>query len=257
MYRIRTMGYDAVHPSDFVYEMPASGDSLLILTATPVRCFEGKSCRVLPPPQAALFLPGSGARYGADGEPYQNDWMIFSSDETAVTGFPLVNRFFPVSDPEYCHSLFRLLTWEWRQDGGYETVISQLMSVLFHRLAADLGRQDSEPYGFALDALRRRIGSEPHAPWTVAGMARELHISEGYLQALYKRRFGVSCMEDVIRARLRLAEDCLTHTVMSVAEIAVVCGYHSTEHFSRQFRRFVGIAPLAYRRGARPDRPVR
>ncbi|MCC8138028.1 MAG: AraC family transcriptional regulator [Clostridiales bacterium] len=36
----------------------------------------------------------------------------------------------------------------------------------------------------------------------------------------------------------------------SSAEIAAECGYHTAEHFSRQFRKITGMTPLEYRRKA-------
>lgn len=254
MEKIHMIGYDAVHPSDFVYDVPEHhGYYLLILTQTPAQFWQGNAPREYPAGRAVLFAPHSRIHYGACGERYGNDWMIFSSDETYVTQFPLLATPFPVLDIAYCHNLFQLLTWENMQD-HYETTISQLMSVLFARLRADLGRYKCEDlYGSELVALRRQIASHPRQPWNVTAMAERLHISAGYLQALYKRRFGVSCMDDVIQSRIRLARDYLTHTDMRVSEIAAQCGYNSAEHFSRQFRKLCGVAPGAYRVRARAE----
>ena len=179
MEKIHMIGYDAVHPADFIYDMPAHHDRcLLILTNTPSRFWLDGGPRDFPPHQAALFPPGSRIRYGASGGPYGNDWIIFSSDETYVTQFPLVGAPFPVLDPEYCHNLFQLLTWEHTQ-GGYETVISQLMSVLFTKLEADIRQADSGDYAPALLGLRKSIMIHSQQDWSVAKMARQLHISAG------------------------------------------------------------------------------
>ena len=86
-------------------------------------------------------------------------------------------------------------------------------------------------------------------------MAEQLHISVGYLNLLYKRQFGVSCMDDVIESRVRQARDYLSHTQLRIQEIALLCGYNSAEHFSRQFSRQCGMSPGQYRRAtATPKR---
>ena len=102
-------------------------------------------------------------------------------------------------------------------------------------------------------ALRRRIMSQPRENWNVSDMAAQLHISAGYLHLLYKRQFGVTCMDDVIASRIRLAKDYLVHTQLRVQEIASMCGYSSAEHFSRQFHRLCGMSPGQYRRMALAD----
>lgn len=250
MEKIHLIGYDAVHSSDFIYDVPEHHDYyLLILTNTPARFWQGEAVKEYPAHHAALFAPDSRIRYGACGEQYGNDWIIFSTDETYVTQFPLIGTPFPVMDPEYCHNLFQLLTWEHGQE-NYETVISQLMSVLFHKLRGDVGRSEETDYSRELLALRRRVVNHPRQAWSVAGMAEQLHISAGYLQLLYKRQFGISCIEDVIQSRLRLAKDYLAHTRMRISEIATLCGYNSAEHFSRQFIRLFGVTPGQFRKAA-------
>ncbi len=249
MEKILMVGVNAVHPPEFLYETaPRPGHCLLIMTNTPARFRVRGEWQVLPPHQAALFDEHSEVCYGAaegQGE-YGNDWMVFTSDETYVRQFPRIGEPFPVSDPDYLHSLLQLLTWEHRRN-NYETVISQLMYVLFHQLELEIRNPDQAPYHHELTALRRRVVSLPQEDWTVARMAELVHLSPGYLQTLYKAQFGVSCMEDVIASRIRLAEDYLNHTRMSLAEIANLCGYRSPEHFSRQFHRVNGKTPGAYR----------
>ena len=255
MDKIHMIGYDAVHPDDFLYDVPTGHAYwLLILTNTPARFWQDGDWRECPAHHAALFPPHAAIRYGACAESYGNDWVIFSSDEAYVTRFPLMATPFPVLDADYCHNLFQLLTWEHAQDCD-ETVVSQLMSVLFHKLREGIGQSGESDYRRELLALRRRISNHPREAWSVAGMAARLHISAGYLQLLYKRQFGVSCIDDVIQSRVRLAKDYLAHTSMRISEIASLCGYNSTEHFSRQFRKLCGMAPGQFRRkaGGEPD----
>ena len=77
-------------------------------------------------------------------------------------------------------------------------------------------------------------------------MAETLSISPGYLQMIYKKSFGTSCMEDVINSRIRLAKEYLIHGPHTVAEVAYRCGYHNVEHFSRQFRQITGFTPKKF-----------
>lgn len=252
---IRMIGYDAVHPSDFVYDVPeAHGYYLLILTHTALRFRDGDGERVYPAHHAALFSPDAPIHYGACEASYGNDWMIFGSDEPYVTQFPLQNRPFPVPDADYCHNLFQLLTWEHMQS-GHETATPQLMALLFQKLRDGIGLPGDADYQLELTALRRRILSQPGRRWSVSEMAEQLHISVGYLHLLYKRQFGVSCMDDVIESRVRQARDYLSHTQLRIQEIALLCGYNSAEHFSRQFSRQCGMSPGQYRKAtATPKR---
>lgn len=262
-------GYDARHTGDFVFDVTEGYNChLLLITHTPARfCIDGVT-EAYPAHCAMLYTPRTPIWYSADAECYSDDWVRFSSDETFVTNFPQTNRPFPVSDPEYCHNLMQLLTWETslrtgtsrsfhhagvddcvdQSDENDNPVTTQLLRILFLKLREDALHHDASPRGHALLMLRRQISSTPQLPWTIHKMAEQLHISPGHLQLLYKQQFGVSCMDDVIDFRLRKARDLLAYTELNISEIAEQCGYKNVEHFCRQFRKNTGIAPGKFRK---------
>lgn len=204
--------------------------------------------RRFPAGTAVLYTPGSFVLYRACEEIYGNDWLRFRCDESFADQLPLKNQPFQVSDAEYCHDLFKLMTWEstMGSSGGKE-VISHLLNALLLKLAESCIQPAGNPHTQEMLDLRKRIYNNPELPWSVDSMAKELHLSCGYLQALYKTMFGSSCMEDVILQRLKRAQDQLISTSKSVREIAEDCGYNNVEHFCRQFRKFQGESPSRYR----------
>jgi AraC-like DNA-binding protein len=54
-------------------------------------------------------------------------------------------------------------------------------------------------------------------------------------------------MNDVIRCRIKLAQDKLLYTADTISSVGEQCGYKNTEHFCRQFRKFTGLSPRQYR----------
>ena len=285
MLKIDFIGYDGTHPSGFVYGLPKGHDSyLLLLAATPVEFYLpwestgepghgqahgdltishalGESRRLpmeplpagefrrFPAGTAILYTPGSFVLYRACDETYANDWIRFRCDEAFADQLPLKNNPFQVSDAEYCHDLFKLMTWE-STTGNSENneVLSYLLKALFLKLAESCSRPAGNPHVQEMLDLRKHIYNNPELPWSVDAMAQELHLSSGYLQAIYKNMFGSSCMEDVILQRLKRAQDQLISTAKSIREIAEDCGYNNIEHFCRQFRKFVGSSPSRYRK---------
>ncbi|WP_325050432.1 helix-turn-helix domain-containing protein [Cohnella endophytica] len=96
--------------------------------------------------------------------------------------------------------------------------------------------------------LRTAIQKDPGNCWTVSEIADYLQVSPGYLLNIYKKAFGVSCMDDVIRSRIRLAKEFLIHSAESIADIASHCGYQNVEHFCRQFKKITGESPRTYQK---------
>lgn len=249
MNEILFIGYNAAHGDDFVYKYPDKTDFyLLLLIASPAEIeMENKWVNV-PAGTALLYAPGQDIHYRAYGEPYVNDWIRFLSDEPYVTNFPLHGVPFAISDPEYCHNLMQLLTWEHSfASQTSELVTADLLHALFLKLKEDSAVTLQNPRSTSIIQLRKKIYNHPELEWSVPDMARELNLSVGYLQALYKETFGVSCMSDVIESRLRMSRDQLIYTDKSTAQIAEACGYKNVEHFCRQFKQSTGCTPLQYR----------
>jgi len=293
MNSVQFVGYDGEHADNFIYKIDKSYDIYVILLIDSPSFINIDGIRKEYPAHTAIILsPEMAVTYGANGEPFKNDWLWLRSDEKFLEGFPELNRPFPVSEFEYLHYLFKLLTWETssyvnttreihysgeripvygRPDtmlmsnkdpeaidepgsAANKMVIEHLLQILFEKLNNEVRRSAIGLHANQLYSLRSRFERHPEHHWTVTEMAALLFMSEGHLQLLYKKQFGISCMDDLINIRLNKAAEYLCFTSYSVAEIAELCGYESHEHFSRQFKIHYGISPLKYRHGAQNSR---
>lgn len=63
----------------------------------------------------------------------------------------------------------------------------------------------------------------------------------------FKQTLGHPPYAFVVRRRIERAKEYLRHSSMPVTDIALVCGFSSSSHFSNAFRREVGMTPIAYR----------
>ena len=75
----------------------------------------------------------------------------------------------------------------------------------------------------------------------------KLHLSYGHFCALYKKMFGESFHQDVIRFRIDFAKYLLLTTDKTLSMIAFECGYRDEKYFFRQFHQVTGITPSNYR----------
>jgi AraC-like DNA-binding protein len=101
--------------------------------------------------------------------------------------------------------------------------------------------------GAALQLLHGR-----HAePWTLERLAREVAMSRSSFAERFTAYVGVPPMQYLARWRLQLAAPTLTADAVSVGQAAEAVGYRSDAAFNRAFKREVGEAPGACRRGRR------
>ncbi len=82
-------------------------------------------------------------------------------------------------------------------------------------------------------------------------IARYVGVSEDYLTRCFQQELRMPPMTYLTRYRINQAKTLLASGGMSVAEVAEAVGFSGEVYFSRVFRREVGVAPGAYRRGQR------
>jgi AraC-like DNA-binding protein len=85
-------------------------------------------------------------------------------------------------------------------------------------------------------------------PIAVEDIAGRAHLSASQLQREFRRLFGMSLGEYLLRVRLIMARRKLEATAGAVGQIALECGFYDQSHFTRAFRAATGLSPLAYRR---------
>lgn len=64
---------------------------------------------------------------------------------------------------------------------------------------------------------------------------------------LFKREHGMTFREFLIRYRIDKAKHFLQHPSASIVDVAFAVGFNDHSHFSRMFRRYVGMSPSTFR----------
>lgn len=108
-----------------------------------------------------------------------------------------------------------------------------------------LGALSDPDIGHALVLIHRR----PEEPWTVASLAREVHLSRSVFAERFSRLVGISPMQYVTQWRMSLARSWIREERVSASEAAYRLGYSSEAAFSRAFKRHLQEPPGALRRG--------
>ena len=93
----------------------------------------------------------------------------------------------------------------------------------------------------------KAIHSAPERKWTVADLAMEAAVSRSALDARFREVLGLAPIRYVNEWRLRVAQDLLATTEVTVAAVARRVGYDSEEAFSRAFKRVHGQSPSLWR----------
>jgi AraC-like DNA-binding protein len=145
-----------------------------------------------------------------------------------------------------------------RRPGG-EAVLERMSEMLFievlRRYADSLPPEHTgwlagmrDPVvGRALALLHER----PAEAWTLERLGEGAGLSRSSLHERFVHLIGQAPMQYLTQWRLQVAAGLLRDSTAKVVDIALQVGYESEAAFSRAFKRVVGVAPGAWRRGER------
>jgi AraC-like DNA-binding protein len=79
-------------------------------------------------------------------------------------------------------------------------------------------------------------------------LAEVAQLSASHFTRAFKETFGETPLGYVSRQRMRYAQDLMLRSGECLSQIALTCGHCDQSHFTRVFRRKVGMSPRAWRR---------
>lgn len=252
---IYQLGWNWEHPDTLSIERPNGhfGSQIILVRSKGRLRFGKKEFRV---EENTLFLVESCLPHCiyADGEPYADDWIRFSIDQEDADFIASLNLPWNVPIPLKDEGISKLIAaseaiFNSEVAKKNETLNHIMQAILLHVSQCTGPSHKKRPnyYDEALDKIKREIYDDPSHDWNIPKIAEDLNISVSHFQRLYKKRFGVSCTNDLFISRMQYAKKLLLQTDYSAKEIAFMCGYQSYEHFSRSFVKYACISPVQYR----------
>lgn len=204
----------------------------------------------------ALLLPADVAHaYGADdAEPWSIEWAHFTGSEQAAwraalglgkgeallsvgagqAGEIRLGRVHPYLQKGY--GMPELLA-------AAAALRTSLVELVRRRSVAGSGEPARDAVARSIERLLERLDQ----PVQLAELAAAAGLSVSHYSLLFRTQTGYAPIDYFLRMRMQRAAQLLDTTALRVEEIGASLGYEDPNYFSRQFRRFVGRSPRAYR----------
>jgi len=193
----------------------------------------------------------------ATGEVLIYDRITLKTDGRSDLSVPHTinsNTLYQLSSCSKTDSLLNIILNEYYNLGNHkQELLEHYISSLFTVLGNEVKTENvpvRTPYFDKLLEIRKSIHSRPEEKWTVEIICSQVNLSRSYFQLLYRQAFGITCINDVIECKIRLACSLLESTSDTVSSVASKCGYDSDVHFMRQFKKITGYTPSEYRKKA-------
>lgn len=253
---ISLAGYHWKHGADFKIERKDgyNGMQILLIQTRAKVVISGVNYDIFP--NTAILLDNSVPHclYAA-GDEYMDDWVRFQLSREERQEMEKIN--IPFNIPVYLgeDDTLELLIKTACQMFDNENLNKKriqhnlLMSMLLYigGVGKNARSEKKISYEAELKKLRKDIYENPGLEMSSPMIAKKLNLSASYLNKIYNELFGTSYMKDVFSSRMEYAQTLLATSDKTVNEIAELCGYNSSEHFSRSFKKYSCMSPLQYR----------
>ncbi|MFV0341405.1 MAG: helix-turn-helix transcriptional regulator [Anaerocolumna sp.] len=212
MIAVTNCGHDSRHRTKFQIQCKNGVPNYILLLVKTEAFFDiCGTIKNTKPNMIIIFDKNTYTHYGCEKDYYNDDWIHFDfiEEESLVETLQL-----PLNQPIYLPYIITL--------SNYVRILVQ------------------ESHG-------NSIHNAPHHQLSIDHIAESVHMSPSYFQHLYKNIFHISCIQEVIHARIERAKFYLTTTDMTIKTLSEFCGYKNELHFARQFKKKVGLTPSQYR----------
>jgi AraC-like DNA-binding protein len=149
----------------------------------------------------------------------------------------------------YRKALFDLCDSNGRHPMLAARVRSLLCLILTECCACLIGRQMPKENDF-VRAAKTFMKAKLAERVTVEDVTAHLGLSKSRFYELFRAGTGQTPHEYLQRLRVNAACHALTHTSMTITEIAMRYNFSSSQHFARTFRQYTGRTPTAHRRSS-------
>jgi len=217
-------------------------------------------------PGCAAIIP-AGARYRTRWLDPGHDLVLtlepsLLAEVSGWRGFqaPSLRRVLNARDGLLAHlmlSLREALRETRRVSGPFGEYLARALAFHLTSYLAPHGRPPEVRVGLSLSRVRRITEFVDHhleAPLSLQQLAHLANLSVFHFARSFEESTGLSPHQYVLRRRIDRAKQLLAGSSLSLAEIAVRCGFSHQSHFTKAFHQISGVTPTRWREPARARR---
>jgi len=135
---------------------------------------------------------------------------------------------------------------------GYQSRVNGLVDELLVATARALKKQtdiaDKNLHTEQLASLNHFLQNQLHRSWKTEEMAELLGMGQTSLYKFIRQKTGFSPHQYLLHFRVETAQNYLKQGERTITDIAIECGFYSSQHFANVFKARTGFTPGEYRK---------
>jgi YesN/AraC family two-component response regulator len=146
--------------------------------------------------------------------------------------------------------LCEIVTENQSKKAGYQDIIISLLKSVIIKVFRLLEKKESNLITTVSQIVKRYIEENFRQELSLNDLANHVYVSPYHLAHVFKEEVGLPPIQYMIQCRIEEAKRLLTHSNLSVREIASIVGYENANYFNLLFKKIEGEPPGKYRKRA-------
>lgn len=130
---------------------------------------------------------------------------------------------------------------------AYEIQISKLLTDLLTQ-CINSGIYTGGTITEKLYQIKEYLNTNFHKKISLQQLSSDFYISKYYMSHEFKRHYGLTIFDYLLNKRITYAKELLRFTDNSIADIALLCGFHDGNYFNKVFKHTESLTPSEFRR---------
>lgn len=131
--------------------------------------------------------------------------------------------------------------------GSFQDYLQRIEGFIRNVLEEDR-RMRTQRSNYPVECAKAYISEHLAESFRLEDIAEKVMLTPSYLSTLFKKEVGETISDYTQRLRLEKAKNLLRTTNLNLNEIAAQVGYTDPKHFSKMFKKMLGVRPQDYRK---------
>lgn len=172
-------------------------------------------------------------------------WIYVLSKEMVISFNRIINSMGTINDYDFPNE--KEIIWKINSSSDVDTIkgfLENYLKELFDFYIQKQSNKESKQIRIIKEYVERNYA----AVISLEDIANIVFLSPVYVSAVFKAQTGMGFTSYLIQVRIEKAKELLRGSLLTVSEIAQKVGYSDPRHFSKLFKKQVGIKPVEYRK---------
>lgn len=221
-----------------------------IISGTGVLEIDGQY--LMPQQEDVFFLkPESKHEYYTNNDdPWHKYWIVFEGELADM----MARLYLPENIYLFKHcgvkKHFERIFMLSKEDISYDKFVNAVTLELIQIFMYIKNRDEIENESPA-KTIRKKLDESVERPFNLDRLCESVNYSKNYIINIFRKKYGVTPYQYYLERKIDAAKIYLTHTNMSISDIACTLCYADQQYFSTSFKKAVGCPPMEFRKKTR------